>query len=101
MKTMVQLTSNEINALQYQVVVEMWDRINRSHHKHQYQLYAATFDEAERKKIKQWYTLFHRWYLGSRNFEAHVGGVPADGVVMSPRTLIWLQNKVIPFFGQL
>jgi hypothetical protein len=91
MKAMVQLTSDEVNALQYQVVVEMWKHIEQSGSKRR--LYASTFDENERAKIKRWYTNFYKWYL--------VTGIPASGVVMSPQTLLWLQTKVIPFFGGL
>jgi hypothetical protein len=88
---MVQLTSNEVNELQYQVVVEMWKHVEQSGSKRR--LYTATFDETEREKIRRWYTNFYKWYL--------VTGVPHDGVVMSPCTLLWLRTKVIPFFGQL
>jgi hypothetical protein len=91
MKAMVQLTSNEVNKLQYQVVVEMWKHIQSCGSKRR--RYLDTFDETEREKIRRWYTNFYKWYL--------VTGVPASGVVMSPRTLLWLREKVIPFFAQL
>jgi hypothetical protein len=90
MKAMVQLTSNEVNKLQYQVVVEMWKRLKDGSRRRQY---LQTFNDIEREKINRWYTNFYKWYL--------VTGVPADGVVMSPRTLLWLREKVIPFFAQL
>jgi hypothetical protein len=90
MKAMVQLDRDELNQLQYPVVVEMWKHIESSGSKRR--LYLKEFDESERAKVRHWYERFYDWYLRR--------GTP-ESVVMSPNTLLWLQNKMIPFFGQL
>jgi hypothetical protein len=90
MKAMVALDRDDMNQLQYPVVVEMWKHIEQSGSKRR--KYLATFTESERAKIKFWYEKFWGWHLRS--------GLP-ESVVMSPATLLWLQTKVIPFFGQL
>jgi hypothetical protein len=89
MKAMVALDREEMNGLQYPVVVEMWKHIESGSGRRKY---LATFNESERAKIKLWYEKFYGWHLRS--------GLP-ESVVMSPDTLLWLQTKVIPFFGQL
>lgn len=90
MKMMVQLNSDELNALQYPVVVEMWKHIEQSGSKRR--LWLKSFNEAEREKARHWYRMFYDWYLRK--------GTP-QSQVMSPSTLMWLENKMIPFFGGL
>jgi hypothetical protein len=88
MRAMVELTRDEVSDLQYPVVVEMWDKKNDGQRRRRW---LAEFTEAERVKAKYWYDRFYRWYLVTGPRE----------VVMSPRTLLWLNNKLIPFFGGL
>jgi hypothetical protein len=86
---MVSLDREEINSLQYPVVVEMWKHIKDGRGR---RLWHKEFDEAERTKAVDWCKKFYLWHL--------VTGVP-ESVVMSPQTLLWLRTKLIPFFGQL
>jgi hypothetical protein len=90
MKAMVSLSREEINLLQYPVVVEMWRRISQPGSKRR--LWLVTFNENERALAAEWCKKFYQWHL--------ITGVP-ESVVMSPNTLLWLRTKLIPFFGQL
>jgi len=90
MECMVKLSRDEINALQYPVVVEMWKHVVDQGSKRR--LWLAEFNSVERVRAAKWYQRFCRWYL--------VTGAP-DHVVIHPRTLLWLRHRLIPFFGTL
>jgi len=88
MEMMVKLTREEVNALQYKVVVEMWRNKDSITNKKKWN---ETFSEDERKLAEAWYKTFYGWYIYS--------GTPEP--VISPETYLWLQNKLIPYFGNL
>lgn len=81
--------NSELNALQYGVVVEMWDKRRCGKGRRRW---LEEFSEYERKKAAEWYTTFYRW--------AMVNGTPLEHVMM-PSTYAWLNNKLIPFFASL
>lgn len=89
MEVMVKLSRAEVNALQYQIVVEMWK--NKDAGVKNKNAWLTTFSEEERKLAETWYKTFYGWYLYS--------GTPEP--VMSPKMYLWLQNKLIPYFANL
>lgn len=89
MKMMIELSKDELNALQYPVVVEMWDKVMGSASKKR--KYREQFTETERDKIRVYYNMFYRWYLKS--------GTP-DKATMSPDTYQLLQ-RACNFFGTI
>lgn len=89
MKMMLQLNREELNALQYPVVVEMWDKVKGSMSKRR--KYNEAFTEKERNTIRRYKGLFHNWFL--------VKGTP-EKAVMNIETLTLLK-RVIDFFGTI
>lgn len=89
MRMKVSLYRNEINQLQYPVVVEMWKHISFSGSKQR--KYHAEFNENERRIIRDYYNRFYDWYLRT--------GTPEE-VSMFPETLKLLK-RAINFFGTL
>jgi hypothetical protein len=89
MEMMLQLNREELNALQYPVVVEMWDRVQGSMSKRR--KYNEAFTEKERNTIRRYKSLFHNWFL--------VKGTP-ENAVMSLATLTLLK-RAIDFFGTI
>ena len=85
MKIMLSLSREELNQLQYPVLVEMWDknsgRIRREYNKQ--------FTETERELVRRYYSVFYSWYLKS--------GTP-EQAVMLPNTLDILR-RAIHFFA--
>lgn len=86
MRLRISLNRDELNALQYPVVVEMWDkkrfgRIKRA--------YNNEFNENERRKARDLYSLFYTWYL--------IKGTP-ENHVFKPETIAFI-NRLINFFG--
>lgn len=89
MKAMVQLSSHEVSDLQYPVVVERWMRRDQGIKNRK--AWLSTFTEDERALAMEVYKQFYRWYIFSGPTTA----------VMSPAKLIWIRNKLIPFFAKL
>lgn len=89
MEMMLKLNKEELNNLQYSVVVEMWDKVQGSMSKRK--KYNEEFTEQERETIRRYYKVFYNWYL--------VKGTP-DNTTMSPKTLNILE-RAINFFGCL
>ena len=89
MDVMIKLTREETNSLQYQVVVEMWKHKDCGIKNRK--AWTETFTEEERTKAAEWYKIFYGWYIFT--------GVSRP--VIDPHTYLWLQNKLIPFFGTL
>jgi hypothetical protein len=76
-------------AVQYPVVVEMYDKVKERGSKQR--AYHAEFDETERKIISKYYHKFYRWYL--------VSGHPRR-IMMKIKTFHLLQ-RACNFFGTL
>ena len=89
MDVMLKLTHEETTNLQYPVVVEMWKHKDTGIKNKK--AWMETFTEEERTKATEWYKIFYSWYLYT--------GSPRP--VIDPQTYLWLQNKLIPFFGSL
>lgn len=89
MTVMLQLTRDDLNNLQYPVVVEMWDKVMGSGVKRR--KYTSMFTEKQRRTIRRYRDLFHKWYLVKGTPEAHT---------MKPETLILVRNA-IAFFGTI
>lgn len=87
MKLRLAFDRDELNAMQYPVMVEMWDRLNKRKRK----LYNEEFTEAERDTISRYYRLFYDWYLRRGTPEEHV----------MARTTYELLNRAIAFFASL
>ena len=61
MKARIELSRDELNALQYPVVVERWHKALYGKNK---RLFLAEFGtEEERQAALQWYQTFREWYL--------------------------------------
>jgi len=86
MKLAVELNSAEINALQYPVVVEMWDKAKSGRIR---RAFLEEFSPSERQKAAYWYKKFYRWYL--------VKGTP-ETAVFKPETLHFVK-RLCNFFG--
>lgn len=64
MKMVLLLETGDIRNLQYQVVVEMWHHaVGHSATGRNRRLYHAEFTPAERKRAREVYNLFYKWYL--------------------------------------
>jgi hypothetical protein len=87
MKMMIALDRDELNALQFPVVVEMWDKVRGSMSKRRQ--YNKEFDEKERAVIRRYYNLFYSWYLRK--------GTP-ESAVMTLATYNLIQ-RACNFFG--
>ena len=89
MKIAVELTSDEINAYGFPVVVEGWDkrlggRVKRA--------WLKEFPEkADRDKAIRYYKMFHHWYL--------VKGTPVKRTFL-PDQLVFMQ-RLCNFFGTI
>ena len=83
------LNHEEIQALQYPVVVEMWDKKNGGRVKRAWLQEFPT--EAEREKARYWYLKFYGWYLRT--------GAPQE-ISVRPSTLKFLE-RLINFFGTI
>ena len=89
MKLTVTLQSDEINRLQFPIVVEMWERVKGSGIKRKE--YMKTFTQEERKTIYRYYRKFYDWYLRT--------GTPEE-VSMNVETLL-LIKRAIAFFATI
>jgi len=82
------LTREDLTNLQYPIVVEMWDKVKGSYSKRR--KYLAEFTEYERKKVKELYLLFYRWYL--------VKGTPDEYMVRNWGSYLFME-RVVHFFA--
>lgn len=89
MKMMIELSREELNNLQFPVMVEMWDKVQGSISKKR--KYKLQFTNQERETISRYYKIFYNWYL--------VKGTP-EKAVMNLKTLLILE-RAINFFGCL
>ncbi len=89
MKAAVILDSGELQALQYPVVVEMWDTAKAGRRR---RAFLAEFPgEGDRRRARKYYNLFHKWYL--------VTGAPQEHV-FTPEGLRFAK-RLCDFFGAL
>lgn len=84
---MIELNTEEIQKLHYQVMVEMWNKVMESMSRRK--KYQEAFNEKERNTLSRYYKIFYAWYLKT--------GAP-ESCVMSPDTLALLE-RAINFFG--
>jgi hypothetical protein len=85
----VELSRDEINELQYPVVVEMWEKVKGSLSKKR--KYHEAFTYREREKISVYYKKFYDWHLRV--------GTP-EATSMHPETLTLLK-RAIDFFATI
>ena len=90
MRIALLMNREELNALQYPVVVEMYSKVKESGSKRR--KYLAEFSEYERRKIKELYELFYRWHL--------VRGTPEELMFRSAKDIDFVK-RVIHFFATL
>ncbi len=86
-KIMLSFSREELNRMQYPVLVEMWDEIKGSYSRRR--KYCLEFTKTERKTISIYYTIFYQWYL--------VKGTP-ENHTMKTKTYNLL-NRAIEFFA--
>ena len=93
MKLVLEYNRDELNALGFPLIVEMWSKVvgpgscgskRRKYHKE--------FTEKERKTISWYHTKFYRWYL--------VKGTPAYHIFRK-RSTITLLGKAVQFFATI
>ena len=87
MELAVELNCDEINALQFPVVVEMWDHRTFGRVKRAYLREFPT--KSERQRVAYYYKKFYRWYL--------IKGTPQTAF-FKPEQLRFI-NRVVNFFG--
>lgn len=62
--TTLELDSQELNDLQFPIIVEMWDKVSgHTACGSKHRAYISTFSEKERKLISYYHKLFYNWYL--------------------------------------
>ena len=88
MELLYSWSREDLNKLQFPIVVEGWDkrlcgRVKRA--------WLQQFNEAERQKAKRLYDLFYRWYLVKGTPEAHV---------FKPQTISFIK-KLVNFFATI
>jgi len=89
--TGLQMDTQELNELQYPIIVEMWDTvIGRNNCGSKHRKWLAKFTEKERKLISYYYKLFYNWYL--------VKGTPQQHTFKSIGNINLIQ-KAVNFFA--
>ena len=78
--------AKEINAFQYPIVVQMWDKKNSGRIG---RAWRKEFNEQERQKAYFWYRRFYKWYL--------VRGTPEHHWFL-PETIQFIE-RLVNFFG--
>ncbi len=93
MKLAIVLSREDLNGLQFPVVVEMYDKVaGNGSSGRQRRAYVEEFDASERARVKKLYDTFYRWYL--------VTGTPESYVVSGTESLEFMR-RVCNFFGSL
>lgn len=87
MRVKVSLNTDELNKLNFYVLVEMWEKTMNSLSKRK--LYEETFSIEEQKIISSYYRIFHSWYLRTGTPEEHS---------MMPIEVLTIK-RAIDFFG--
>lgn len=89
MKIAIELNRDELNQLQYAVVVEMWNenvgRVRRAFDK-------EFPNSADLQQARYWYNIFYDWHLRK--------GTPEYFIFRGPDTLIFVK-RLINFFGTI
>jgi len=61
MNLVMEFNREELNSLQFPIIVENWEKVKESGSKRRKWL--AEFSEEERKTLGEYYKRFHEWYL--------------------------------------
>lgn len=92
MKLTFEYNRDELNALAFPIIVEMWDKVVRPGSSgSKRRKYHEEFTEKERKIISWYHTKFYRWYL--------VKGTPAYHIFRKASTITLLERAVQFFAG--
>jgi hypothetical protein len=92
-RLVLEFNRDDLSAMQYPVVVEMWDKVvGRDNAGSKQRKYHAEFTEQERAIISKYYLMFYRWYL--------VKGTPEKYTWPSLQELQLVQ-RAVNFFGTL
>ena len=60
MKIYTAFNHDELTALQYPVLLELWDKFKDGNRRRKY---LARFSESERETLAHYYKLFYQWYF--------------------------------------